>query len=184
MNFVKGYLTTKESKKNVPSKKITVPPQMELTVSSPMTPGGSTSISDSFSARHLSAFPEGDFRNRPDSILDIKNDVMCSWLHQKQLAKLWSTDLPGEGVVLKKSRSSFACKPDNLANEANGLYDSVVAMNVRVCFLSKLSLSPANAPLIVCHDCSHSSNHGLPLDTELRLRPTPKWPAAPGFAFH
>jgi hypothetical protein len=86
-----------------------------------------------FSSRPSSIFPAGDFRNGDSgSILDIKADVMVNWLHQQQMERLWSSEFPGEGVVLKKARDSFVCSPDKLQDEKNGFYDNVVAMNVRV----------------------------------------------------
>ncbi|KAG0651997.1 hypothetical protein D0Z07_1157 [Hyphodiscus hymeniophilus] len=77
-------------------------------------------------------FPDGDFRNAaPQRVLDIKADVMVNWLHQQQGEKMWSTGLPGEGVVLKKGRDSFTCCPRSLKSQENSIFDYVAAMNVR-----------------------------------------------------
>jgi hypothetical protein len=56
-----------------------------------------------------------------ESIFDIKADVMVSWLHQQQLERLWSANMSGEGVVLKKARDNFTSSPPMLRNEAGGL---------------------------------------------------------------
>jgi hypothetical protein len=79
-------------------------------------------------------YPEGDFRNTPkENILDIKCDVMVSWLYQQQLERLWGNGGNGEGVVLKKSRERYTAYPDVLMRERGGLYDQIVALNVKVC---------------------------------------------------
>lgn len=134
MNALKGYLVpTKKPKKDEPSNQIVVTPPIELTVTPPegsiiSSPGPSQPPS-----RPSSLFPSGDFRNLPrESVLDVKADVMVSWLHQQQLEKLWAFGIPSEGVVLKKARDNFTCCPATLRDEANGFFDNVVAMNVRV----------------------------------------------------
>lgn len=84
-------------------------------------------------SRPSSFFPQGDFRNAPrEEILDIKSDVMASWLHQEQMERLWISSMPGEGIVLKRSRGSYTCSPEYLSREIGGLYEQVSAMNVRV----------------------------------------------------
>ncbi|TVY55817.1 hypothetical protein LCER1_G005121 [Lachnellula cervina] len=97
----------------------------------PSESGGSSPGSSSFAVRPSSKFPYGDFRNTPrQSILDLKADVMVNWLEQIQLEMLWSTGMPGEGVVLKKGRNDFTCAPKKLRS-ASTFFDQVVAMNVR-----------------------------------------------------
>lgn len=131
MSFLKSYFAPgkqdpKKSAQNNQNKPVV--PAMEMT-NGPSSP----SIHSNFPSRPASLYPDGDFRNSPrESILDIKTDVMASWLQQQQLEKLWSTELPGEGVVLKKARDAFACCPATLQNEQNGFFDNVAAMNVRV----------------------------------------------------
>jgi hypothetical protein len=138
MNALKGYLMPTKQKKNDVNQNHIVTPSLEMTVTPPGGSGASTPMRRPASSRS-STYPAGDFRNSPrESILDIKTDVMVSWLHKQQLEKLWSSGLPGEGVILKKARGSFACSPATLRNEANGLFDNVVAMNVRVSFLFRL----------------------------------------------
>lgn len=98
----------------------------------PSESGGSSPGSSSFAVRPSSKFPYGDFRNTPrQSLLDLKADVMVNWLEQIQLEMLWSTGMPGEGVVLKKGRNDFTCAPKKLRS-ASTFFDQVVAMNVRV----------------------------------------------------
>ena len=129
MNALKGYFAPAKnggSKKN--GERAEKGPAMEMTMA-PTSPAFKTPAS----SRPASLYPEGDFRNQGrESILDIKTDVMASWLHQQQLENLWAMQLPGEGVVLKKARDNFACCPSTLQHERNGLFDNVSAMNVRV----------------------------------------------------
>jgi hypothetical protein len=137
MNALKGYFqtvskiySTKPSKNARPA---ALAPAMEMSVTPPNGSGSSTLVRSPLASRP-SIFPEGDFRNTPvENVLDIKADVMVSWLHQQQVEKLWSTSLPGEGVVLKKGRDNFTCCPLSLRNEGNGLFDQIAALNVKVC---------------------------------------------------
>jgi hypothetical protein len=115
------------------SKADTAASEVEMTITPPVgyptaTPGSRSSITS-----RRSVFPDGDFRNTPlENILDMKADVMVNWLHQQQIEKLWSTSLPGEGVVLKKGRDSFTCCPPSLRYQQDSLFDYIAAMNVRV----------------------------------------------------
>ncbi|KXJ92069.1 glycosyl transferase family group 2-domain-containing protein, partial [Microdochium bolleyi] len=57
---------------------------------------------------------------------------MCNWLYQQQLEKQYATGMiPGEGVVLKKARDSYACYPPQLRDMPFSLYDMSMALNVR-----------------------------------------------------
>ncbi|KAI8953468.1 glycosyl transferase family group 2-domain-containing protein [Xylaria longipes] len=79
-----------------------------------------------------SLYPAGDFRNARESLLDVKADVMCSWLYQQQLERQYATGiLPGEGVVLKKGRNNYACCPPQLQEMKYSLYDMAMELNVR-----------------------------------------------------
>ncbi|KAK5115023.1 hypothetical protein LTR62_001720 [Meristemomyces frigidus] len=55
-------------------------------------------------------------QSRPQSLLDdIKHEVMVNYLFQQQCARMWCGDGSGdtEGVLIRKSRSSYlACPPD------------------------------------------------------------------------
>jgi hypothetical protein len=183
MNTLKGYLISKQQKKNA-NKKVAVVPPVELTIT---PPGGSalpsplpTSTSSPLSSRPSSIYPAGDFRNGDSgSILDIKTDVMVNWLHQQQMERLWSLEFPGEGVVLKKTRASFACSPASLRNDANGFYQNIVAMNVRVCLASILDFIVTDLVEIVRHDCPNTNDEDFPSQTKCQPCPSDRWTAAP-----
>jgi hypothetical protein len=57
---------------------------------------------------------------------------MVSWLYSQQEEKLWNTGGMEEGVMLKKSRGEYTCSPADLADEPNGFYASIQALNVKV----------------------------------------------------
>ncbi|KAI3322452.1 glycosyl transferase family group 2-domain-containing protein [Xylariaceae sp. AK1471] len=96
-------------------------------------PGAATPIgSRPPSSYRASLYPSGDFRNARESLLDVKADVMCSWLYQQQLERQYATGvLPGEGVVLKKGRNDYACCPPQLQDMKYSLYDMAMELNVR-----------------------------------------------------
>ncbi|GAW17010.1 hypothetical protein ANO14919_064590 [Xylariales sp. No.14919] len=84
------------------------------------------------STYRASLYPTGDFRNARESLIDVKADVMCSWLYQQQLERQYATGiLPGEGVVLKKGRNNYACCPPQLQDMKYSLYDMAMELNVR-----------------------------------------------------
>jgi hypothetical protein len=88
-------------------------------------------------SRPTSMYPDGDFRNGPrESVMDIKADVMVSYLHQQQLERMWANGAPGEGVILKKSKGNFTCFPTQLETDPGGLFEAVKAMNIKVCACS------------------------------------------------
>lgn len=64
--------------------------------------------------------------------MDIKADVMVTFLHHQQQAKMWTSSGWDEGVVLKKAKDDFTSSPSELQNNRNGLYDSVKKLNVKV----------------------------------------------------
>lgn len=101
-----------------------------LTPSNGGTPSGSRPGS-LYSRRSI--YPAGDFRNTArDSLLDVKTDVMCSWLYQRQMEKQYVTGmLPGEGVVIKKGRNNYACCPPQLRDLPGNLHDMAMQLNVR-----------------------------------------------------
>ena len=55
-----------------------------------------------------------------------------SWLHQEQLEKLWYEGSDEEGIVLKKSKGVYACCPEGLSDEPEGLRKAIEMLNVRV----------------------------------------------------
>jgi hypothetical protein len=85
-------------------------------------------------SNRASIYPTGDFRNSsmPD-INDMKTEIMCNYLHQQQLKKMWSNGSHEEGVLLKKSKDDYTCCPPDLQLQRNGLFDAVKKLNVRVC---------------------------------------------------
>lgn len=66
------------------------------------------------------------------NFLDVKCEVMAQWLHSKQEEKIWTSGEPGEGVLVKKSKGSYAFSPPELFEDGSGLYQAVTALNVRV----------------------------------------------------
>jgi hypothetical protein len=134
MNAIKGYLLPGKDKNGKKAAESAAAEKPRATAS-PTSDGFSSDIParSPMASRPSSIYPQGDFRNSPrESILDIKADVMVSWLQQQQLERLWAHNMPGEGVVLKKGRDSYTCCPVELRSDHGGFYDQVVAMNVRV----------------------------------------------------
>lgn len=138
MDVLKGYFQPafkKRPKKVASGGKTSPTPSVELSVTPPQGSAISTPLRTPFVSRPSSIYPEGDFRNGPrEIVLDIKADVMATWINQQQMERMWSTNLPGEGIVLKKARDNFTCAPMTLRNEVDGFFDQVVAMNVRVSY--------------------------------------------------
>jgi hypothetical protein len=170
MNAIKGYFhpgAGKSSGEKTRTKKgkPTLPSPIELSITPPVgspTPGSPTPTPSQqrspLTSRPSSIFPEGDFRNTPrENILDIKADVMVTWLNQQQLEKLWSSNLPNEGVVLKKERNNFTCSPSTLRNDSNGFFNQVIALNVRVSLVPTLRVNQAHKST-VCHDSKYANN--------------------------
>lgn len=92
--------------------------------------------------RPQSQYPDGDFRNSSIADLaELKADVMCNWLYQQQVEKMWSSSGKGEGVMLKKARDDYMCCPRNLRAERGSLFDAVKKLNVKVGFERFLAIS-------------------------------------------
>jgi hypothetical protein len=80
-----------------------------------------------------SLYPTGDFRNSSvPEINDMKTEIMCNYLHQQQLKKMWANGSREEGVLLKKSKDDYTCCPPDLQLRRKGLFDAVKKLNVRV----------------------------------------------------
>ena len=62
----------------------------------------------------------------------VRNEVMINFLRQRQLEKLWSDSNITEGVILKRSKGDFICQPPELAQQADGYFDQVKRLNVKV----------------------------------------------------
>lgn len=67
------------------------------------------------------------------NFLDVKCEVMAQWLHSKQEENIWTSGEPGEGVLVKKTKGNYAFSPPELFEDGSGLYQAVLALNVRVC---------------------------------------------------
>lgn len=85
------------------------------------------------SSRRTLLYPQGDFRNSstPD-LRDLKADMMCNWLHQQQIERMWTTNGLEEGVMLKKAKDDYKCAPEDLSSRSDGIYDAVRRLNVKV----------------------------------------------------
>ncbi|KAK6607980.1 hypothetical protein H4I96_04215 [Botrytis cinerea] len=134
MNALKGYLApgkkAEQDAKKAKDTQTTAPMQLEMHTTPPLGSPLAGSFVDR--SRPSSLYPEGDFRNGPrESVLTVRSDVVVSWLHQQQMEKLWAVGAPGEGVILKKGKGDFTCCPPSLRTEPSGIFDHIVAMNVR-----------------------------------------------------
>lgn len=63
---------------------------------------------------------------------DLRVDVICNWLHQKQMQRMWSIGEPDEGVMVRKTRNVYSCCPAALADHPHGLYSAVKEMKAKV----------------------------------------------------
>jgi hypothetical protein len=154
---------------------------LEMTTTPPQSSLNVPRRSSLTHSRRSSQYPQGDFRNSAiEEVLDIKSDVMVNFLHQQQMERLWTSHMPSEGVVLKKSRGNYACSPDILRREIDGLFDQVISMNVKV-VTSPASINVANikkcaltvnSRVIKLFLEHHSSNY-VPLSSNLRLQVLP-----------
>lgn len=71
----------------------------------------------------------------------FRNDIMLKFLYQRQLEKLWSDKSFNEqGVMLKRSKHDFICKPQNLLLRTEGLYNQVKLLNVKVAMTVKTNV--------------------------------------------
>jgi hypothetical protein len=105
---------------------------IEMTVTPPGSSGPSTPRPFSLKGE---VYPEGDFRaSTLQQLTAIQADVIATYMHQQQAERKWIKEdaSPNEGIVLKKTDKTFACFPDDLWREANGLYDQVKMLNVKV----------------------------------------------------
>ena len=94
---------------------------------------GGTSRPDSLRSSNL-LYPAGDFRNDAESASDVRAEVVCNYMYQRQLERGYATGLsPAEGVVLKKGKNDYTCCPPDLRQFQYGLYDMTMELNVRVC---------------------------------------------------
>ena len=112
-------------------------PQAGLTTpaSGPMSLRGPASLAsrpDSLRSSSL-LYPVGDFRNDAESAGDVRAEVVCNYMYQRQLERGYTTGLlPTEGVVLKKGKNDYTCCPPDLRQYQYSLYDMTMELNVRV----------------------------------------------------
>ncbi|KIW88925.1 uncharacterized protein Z519_10409 [Cladophialophora bantiana CBS 173.52] len=118
------------------------------------------------SGRRTLLYPEGDFRNSSTPELrDLKTDMMCNWLHQQQLERMWSTNGIEEGVMLKKAKDDYKCAPEDLRSRPDGVYDAVRRLNVK-CAMT------VNTGVVKLFLQDQTLAH-MPLDSGLRLQILP-----------
>jgi hypothetical protein len=132
-------------------------------------------------SNRASLYPAGDFRNSsmPD-INDMRAEIMCNYLHQQQLKKMWSNGGREEGVLLKKSRREYTSCPSDLQLRRNGLFDAVKRLNVRVCGWAQPSGDDTDFP--VRFDRQHQSGAAVPATGGQSIRPTREWIATTDLA--
>ena len=76
--------------------------------------------------------PFGDGRSiSTNEMAAIRADVTANWLHTKQQRLAWTTNLPGEGVVIKALRDSWTSSPPELSTVRGGFFDAVTRLNVK-----------------------------------------------------
>lgn len=143
MNFFKAYLKSAPTESRelgklhasarTPTAPISPPVSLSKGVSSLDAP---TISSRPGSAYRQSTSPSANYQNSSSAIDELKADVMVTWLHQRQLEKLWTNNGIGEGVILKRTRDDYTCCPADLKCERNGVYEAVKALNVKVSLLN------------------------------------------------
>lgn len=65
-------------------------------------------------------------------MLDMRLNVICNWLHQQQLQRMWSIGEEEEGVLVRKSKGKYVCCPRDLLLCKNGLHNAIQLLNVKV----------------------------------------------------
>lgn len=65
-------------------------------------------------------------------VTDMKLKLICNWLHQQQLRRMWSSKGGDEGVVLRRQRDDYICYPQHLSHRTGGVFDAVRRLNVKV----------------------------------------------------
>ncbi|KAI1389537.1 glycosyl transferase family group 2-domain-containing protein [Hypoxylon trugodes] len=101
-------------------------------IAAPKTPYESYTPQPRSTSPASSLDPIEQIRNARKNFINVRSDVMCSWLYQQQLERQYTTGLEfDEGVVLKKGKNDYACCPPSLQEVPNGLYDMIMELNVR-----------------------------------------------------
>ncbi|OCT47489.1 Glycosyl transferase family 2 [Cladophialophora carrionii] len=127
--------------------------------------------------RRTMLYPQGDFRNSsmPD-LRELKTDMMCNWLHQQQIERMWTTNSIEEGVFLKKAKDHYKCAPEDLSSRPDGVYDAVRRLNVK-CAMT------VNTGVVKLFLQDETLTH-MPLDSGLRLQILPTINALPDCQKH
>jgi hypothetical protein len=112
-------------------------------------------------------YAEGGVRQFPND-LEMRCEVTANWLRLRQEEKIWTTGLPGEGVVLKQAKGHYICCPRDLQHDKSKFYEMAAKLNVRVS--AYISVPPEYSLLIstgsyVDHHESHQSYPGGYQDT-------------------
>ncbi|KAL6252468.1 hypothetical protein RBB50_000187 [Rhinocladiella similis] len=107
-------------------------PPSDQTGSMTATQSPAVSQLSAMQSRKSVLYSSGDFRNSSiPELRDMKADMMCNWLYQQQLERMWSTNGLEEGVVLKKTKDDYKCAPADLLTHRDGLFDAVQKLNVK-----------------------------------------------------
>ncbi|KAI9805758.1 MAG: hypothetical protein M1833_005251 [Piccolia ochrophora] len=67
-----------------------------------------------------------------DAIQHLKAEMMVEFVWKEQRKRMWTSERPNEGVVLKESKLRYVCAPQSLERDRYGLFDAISAMNVKV----------------------------------------------------
>jgi hypothetical protein len=98
--------------------------------------GSAGNKNQNYDSKHLSIYPEGDFRTySEENMVELRGNMMLEQLHNEQRCRLWYTQGSGQGVVLKRGKGEYVACPPQLEKESGGLFDQFVKMNIRVCSL-------------------------------------------------
>ncbi|KAI9892012.1 MAG: hypothetical protein M1814_002207 [Vezdaea aestivalis] len=169
MRRFKSYIAP--SKKDPESGRDPLPPMpaMEM-VNSPLEPptfpnSAATTVPNSAAtSRPASIYPDGDFRNGgDDEILEIKSDMMVNYIYQDLVERMWTSEGPGEGVVLKKKRRNYVCCPRTLETDEYPFFDAIRDMNVR-CAMT------VNTQIVKIFMSQASAFETIPLTKELSIQ--------------
>ncbi|KAK6387753.1 hypothetical protein LTS17_001022 [Exophiala oligosperma] len=103
-----------------------------MTTAAAQSPAVSRLSEMAMQSRKSVLYSSGDFRNSSiPELRDMKADMMCNWLYQQQLERMWSTNGLEEGVVLKKTKDDYKCAPADLLSHRDGFFDAVQKLNVK-----------------------------------------------------
>lgn len=138
MRRFKSYIAPSKKGPETDDAQLQPMPAMEM-VHAPLDPptfpnsAMTTMPNSAATSRPASIYPDGDFRNgAEDEILEIKSDMMVNYIYQDMVERMWTSEGPGEGVVLKKKRRAYVCCPRTLETDEYPFFDAIRDMNVRV----------------------------------------------------